>query len=50
MRDQPYRYEIVGTFIFAPLVLALETWRRWGELLSPSTSLPERYLFAAASS
>lgn len=31
----PYRYEIAGTFVFSPIVLALETWRRWGELLSP---------------
>ncbi len=47
MRDQPYRYEIVGTFVFAPLVLALETWRRWGELLSP-VALDDWVIFVSA--
>ena len=31
----PYRPEIVGAFVASAIVLPLETWRRWGELLSP---------------
>ena len=34
-RSNPYRYEIVATAILVPLILALETWRRWAEILSP---------------
>ena len=47
MKDHPYRIEIVGTFVFAPLVLALETWRRWGELASPA-ALDDWVVFVAA--
>lgn len=35
MNGNPYRYEIVATAVLVPGLLALETWRRWGELLSP---------------
>ena len=47
MKHHPYRYEIVGTFLFGPLVLALETWRRWGELLSP-VALDDWVIFLSA--
>lgn len=43
----PYRPEIAGTLVFAPLVLALETWRRWGELLSPN-ALDDWLIFVSA--
>ena len=47
MRGHPYGPEIVGTFVLAPLVLALETWRRWGELLSPA-ALDDWVIFVSA--
>ena len=47
MKDNPYRPEIFGTFVLAPLVLALETWRRWGELLSPA-ALDDWVIFVSA--
>lgn len=34
MNNNPYHKEIIGTIILGPLLLILETWRRWGELLS----------------
>ena len=43
----PYRLEIAGTLVFAPLDLALETWRRWGELLSPN-ALDDWLIFVSA--
>ncbi len=43
----PYRPEIAGTLVFAPLVLALETWRRWGELFSPN-ALDDWLIFVSA--
>ena len=47
MKSNPYLPEIIGTFLFAPLVLAIETWRRWGELLSPY-ALDDWFVFVAA--
>ena len=47
VKANPYRYEIVGTLVFAPIVLALETWRRWGELLSP-WALDDWFVFVSA--
>ena len=47
LRDNPYRYEIVVTAILAPSILALETWRRWSELLSPR-SLDDWLIFVSA--
>jgi len=47
LRDNPYRYEIVGTAILAPLILAIETWRRWGELLAPY-SIDDWLIFGSA--
>jgi len=47
LKTNPYRPEIIGTFLFAPLVLALETWRRWGELLGPA-ALDDWFVFVAA--
>ena len=43
----PYFPEIVGTFLFAPLVLGLETWRRWGDWLNPA-ALDDWIIFGAA--
>ncbi len=45
--NNPYRPEIVGTFVLGPLVLVLETWRRWGELLSPN-ALDDWVIFVSA--
>lgn len=36
MTDQPYRNDIRIAFGVVPLLLAIETWRRWGDLLSPA--------------
>ncbi len=47
MKSNPYLPEIVGTFLFAPLVLGLETWRRWGDLLNPN-ALDDWVVFTAA--
>lgn len=32
----PYHYDIRIAFVVVPLLLAIETWRRWGNLLSPA--------------
>ena len=47
MKDNPYRAEIVGTFLMSALVLPLETWRRWGTLASPA-ALDDALVFGAA--
>ena len=47
MKRNPYLPEIVGTFLLAPLVLGIETWRRWGELLSPA-ALDDFFVFVSA--
>ena len=47
LRPNPYEPEIVGTFVLAPVVLGIETWRRWGELFSP-WALDDFSIFAAA--
>ena len=47
MKDNPYRFEIVAVMVLAPLVLSIETWRRWGELLSPH-SLDDWVIFLLA--
>ncbi len=47
MKTNPYQFEIAGTLAFAPLVLALETWRRWDELLSPA-ALDDGLIFVGA--
>ena len=47
MKTNPYYYEIVGTLVFAPIVLALETWRRWGHVLSPA-ALDDWFVFVGA--
>ncbi len=47
MNRNPYRPEIVGTFCIAPVVLGIETWRRWGELASPA-ALDDWLVFLAA--
>ena len=43
----PYRYEIAGTAVYGPLVIGIETWRRWGELLSPA-ALDDALVFLSA--
>lgn len=35
MRKHPYRFEILGTLVLAPVVLGIEGWRRWGHWLEP---------------
>ena len=47
MRPHPFRAEIIGTLVLAPLVIGLETWRRWGDLLSPA-ALDDALVFGAA--
>jgi len=34
MNNNPYKKEIIGIVILGILLLILETWRRWGNLLS----------------
>ncbi len=36
MKGNPYRTEIVAAFLLSAIVLPLEAWRRWSELLSPA--------------
>lgn len=35
MKNNPYRYEIVGVFVLGPFVMGIEVWRRWGDFLNP---------------
>lgn len=34
MKDNPYQKEITGIVVLGALLLAVETWRRWDNLLS----------------
>lgn len=36
MKNNPYKKEIIATFFLGPLLMILETWRRWDNLLSMS--------------
>ena len=47
MNGNPYRNEIVGAFVLAAIVLPIETWRRWGELMSPA-ALDDTIVFVSA--
>ena len=47
MKGNPYRPEILGTFLLSAFVLPVETWRRWGELLSPA-ALDDPLIFGSA--
>lgn len=47
MKANPYRPEIIGTFVLSAFVLPVETWRRWGELLSPA-ALDDALMFGSA--
>ena len=47
MQGHPYKPEIVITFLLAPMILAIEAWRRWDELLSP-VALDDALVFGAA--
>ncbi|MCP3916176.1 MAG: hypothetical protein GY711_11525 [bacterium] len=47
MKDNPYRAEIIGAFLLSAIVLPIETWRRWGQLLSPA-ALDDGLIFVSA--
>ncbi|MEL6713162.1 MAG: hypothetical protein AAFP86_05275 [Planctomycetota bacterium] len=47
MKQNAYRADIVGACAMSAVVLPLETWRRWGELLSPA-ALDDFTVFGAA--
>lgn len=36
MTANPYQKEIIATYILAPILMAIETWRRWDNLWSMS--------------
>lgn len=47
MKGNPYRSEILGAFLLSAVVLPIEVWRRWGELLSPA-ALDDGLMFVSA--
>lgn len=36
LKANPYHKEIIATYILAPILMLMETWRRWDNLLSMS--------------
>jgi hypothetical protein len=46
-KGNPYRPEIMGAFLLSAVVLPIEAWRRWGELLSP-VALDDGLIFVGA--
>lgn len=47
MRRNPYNPEILGAFLMSAIVLPIEAWRRWGDLLSPA-ALDDALIFVGA--
>lgn len=47
MRDNAYRVDVAFILLVSAVVVPLETWRRWGELLSPA-AVDDAVIVAAA--